>query len=344
MRSRMTKLVTIIGVLSLGLGLAAGCAPTPGGEKPEQFYQGKTITWIVASGRAGDSTDLIVRILAPHLEKATGATVKVENMGTEAGRNYAYAEAKPDGLTLMTTATSALILNDVLQAPGVLYDIATYNYIADVLPDMRVFNVSPKSPYRTIDDLRQAKGLIAAGTSAKGSGAVTSAFSFEILGLDGKVVTGYGKKDASLALARGEVDIECGSDVSAGKYISSGNGIPLFVLAGKRSPIVPNVPTLGELGVKIPKELEAPYEMLQTSGKAVAVTPGSPEDRVEYLRKIFKKLGETAEVQADVKAWAKVWRDFVPGKELQDVMTRMKANKALGSQLDAILTKYKAVK
>lgn len=345
MRSWIIKLMVMIGVLSLGPGLVASYALAAGAEKPEQFYRGKTITWIVSSGRAGDTTDFVTRLVAPYLAKETGAKVKVRNMGSAKGINYVYTDVKPDGLTLVTRATTAVLSNYVLKAPGVRYDIAKYNFLADILPDIGALILSPKSRYKTLDDLRKAKGIKAGATTVKGRGATGSAVMFEILGLDGKVVTGYrGKKASILALARGEVDLSFGSDATAARAKKAGNAVPLFVAADHRSPLLPKVPTLGQLGVKIPKELEDPFNFVGVSGKMVATTPGVPRDRVEYLRNIFKKLSKSEKIQKAIRDWAGAWRDFVPGEKLQAYMTKMKENTSLARQVDTILEKYIAAK
>ena len=156
MRKWLMRLLPAVAILGLGLGLIAGCAPAAKGETPEQFYQGKTITWVVSSGGAGDTTDMITRIVAPYLAKELGAAMKVENMGTDEGTNFVYTQVKADGLTLVSKDSAAFRNNDILKAPGVLYDIAKYNFIADLLPDNEAVVLSRRSQYKTLDDLRRA--------------------------------------------------------------------------------------------------------------------------------------------------------------------------------------------
>jgi len=329
----------------LALALTAGTPPQAQAQTAQQFYQGKTITWVVSSGRAGDTTDFITRLIAPHLSALTGAKIKVENLGSSKGINHVYTKTKPDGLSLVTQATGATLANYLLKAPGVRYDIEKYNFIADVLPDTGTFVLSPKSKYKNIDDLRKATGLKAGVTTVKGRGATGASVVFEILGLNGKVITGYrGKKGSTLALARGEVDTSYGSDATGVELLKSGNGIPLFVAADQRSALLPDVPTLTELGVKIPTHLVDAYHFVGVSGKMVATTPGTPADRVAYLRGAFEKIGRIKKFQDDVKNWAGVYQDFIPGEKLQKYMARMKSNKVLAKQINDILAKYRAAK
>ena len=88
---------------------------------------------------------------------------------------------------------------------------------------------------------------------------------FEILGLDGKVITGFkGKKDLILALARGEADFMVTSDNTAMKDEKDGYVVNLMTTGDKRSVVVPHIPSLSELGVKVPKELEAVHTFVSS--------------------------------------------------------------------------------
>ncbi|MBI2953682.1 MAG: hypothetical protein HYY30_05160 [Chloroflexi bacterium] len=342
MERRILKPLAIIAVLGLALGLAIGCTQASTVATPQEFYRGKTINWIVSSVPGAD-TDLLARALAIHLSKETGATVKVENMNTDEGLNYVYAEAKRDGLTMVINSTVAIIANDIQKAPGVLYETEKYNFVADVNPSGTVMQLSVKSPHKTLEALRQAKGLKGGGTSAKGALVTGAAVMTEILGLDAKVITGYkGKRELTLALGRGEVDFMVTSDSMAQKDADDGFIVNLFSVTDKRSAVVPDLPTIFELGVKIPKELDAAHKFITGSGTSTLLPPEVPQDRVDYLRNVFLKMSDSKDVQNDVAKISPVWTPFVSGKEMQERMIAIKGNKDLADQLDAIFAKYKA--
>ncbi|MBI2953119.1 MAG: hypothetical protein HYY30_02305 [Chloroflexi bacterium] len=339
-----TRPIALIGVLSLALGLMVACAQTSQTSGPEEFYRGKTMTWIVASGTSGGGgeADTLARTITPYLAKETGTTIKVENMDGDGGMNFAYNDAKRDGLTLAIKNGDAVISNDILKAPGVLYEADKFNFLADVNPNIKTLQVSPKLPYRTLEALRQAKGLKAGGTTAKGSLATSAAMGFELLGLDGKVITGFkGKQDLVLALARGEVDFIVSSDSLADKQETDGLIVNVIAISKERSPILPKVPTMFELGVKVSKEIEGPYNYIAAGGFTAFLPPEVPKERVEYLRKIFQKLSDDKELQKAMGTAMGSSRPFVPGKDVQETMASIKANTALVSQLDSILEKYK---
>ena len=300
---------------------------------------------MIYSGDAGSPGDLITRIIAPFLAKDIGAKVKVENKKTDEGVNYLYNQGSREGLTLCTNTSAAIIGNEILKAPGMQYETNKLNFVADVYPTLKMFQISPKLPYKTLDTLRKAKGLRAGATSAKGAIAVSNAAVLELLGLDGKVITGFnGKKELTLAIARGEIDLMVTSDNGAMKDEKDGYVVNLFVVGDKRSVAVPHVPALSELGVKIPKEMVAVYKFVTSGGTAVALPPGVLQERVEYLRKEFQALSNNKDLQRELERMTGDRRPFVSGKELQEEMAEIKSDKELANKLDTIFKKYTAVR
>ncbi|MBI2955332.1 MAG: hypothetical protein HYY30_13540 [Chloroflexi bacterium] len=342
MRSRHLRYLAPLGILILGMGLVAACSQGPKAIAPEEFYRGKTITWIVGSD-PGSGTDLVARAIAPHLAEEIGATVKIENQGNDEGLNSVYTEAKQDGLTLGINSTGAAISNDILKAPGVLFDMGKFNSLADVSPGGSVFQIAPKLPHKTVEALRQVKGLKGGATSARGSMATSGAVAAEIMGLDAKIVTGYkAKKELTLALGRGEIDYMVSSDNSAKRDQEDGNLINLFVVGKDRASPIPDVPTLFEAGVTLPKELEAALQFVASNGYIVVLAPDVPQDRVSYLRKTFKTLNDNKKLQGDVEKVTNIWRPFKPGEQIQAEMLAIKSNQGLAGQIDTIFNKYSA--
>ena len=337
------NLTVLIGVLLLFSPLLPG-GKSAGAESPEEFFRGKTLTWIVASD-PGSSTDLIARTIAPFLAAELGAKVRVESRKTDEGFNFLYNKASRDGLVLAVKDSDSIIGNDILKAPGVLYETEKFNFLADAFPSFKLFQISPKLPYKTIEALKKAKGLRAGGTSAKGSLALSSAVMLEILGLDGKVITGYqGKKDLTLALARGEVDCMVPSDNTAFRDEKDGYVVNLMTTGFKRSIAVPHAPTLTDLGIQIPRELLSVHKFVTSSGTAVALPPGVPPERVEYLRKAFLNLGNHKDFPKAMEKLTGQYAPFLPGAELQRTMTEIKADTQLATKIDGIFKKYTAIR
>jgi tripartite-type tricarboxylate transporter receptor subunit TctC len=279
--------------------------------------------------------------------KETGTKVLVKNMtgGSMEGDNWVFNEGKRDGLTLLTEVTGALLLNDMLKSPGVQYQTEKFNFLAGVVPELSVAAVSPKAPYKTLDTLRKAKGIKVGASSSKGYIAVSGAVTSAILGLDARVVTGYkGMKSVLLAVAQGEMDMVVSSEpdvVLAGK---NGDVLPIFVVSEERSSLMPNLPTMKELGVSVPRELIDAYRTIAHNTRAMALPPDVPAERVAYLRGVFNKLSNSKEVQDDMSRYNGVRRPFVSGEKLQEEINSLKANKTLAAQMEGIMKKYSAAK
>ncbi len=342
---RMINRKAIIGFLLISLGIVMGSEVAFGAETPEEFFRGKTLHWVVASGGVGDGLDLNARTIAPFLEKEIGVKVKIESRNTDEGMNYVYNQGTRDGLTLGMKTNDSIIGNEILKSPGVHYETKKLNFVADVFVSGKMFQISPKLPYKTLDALRKAKGLRAGGTSAKGTFAQGSAVMFEILGLDGQFIPGFAsKKELTLAVARGEIDFMVPSDSTAKRDEKDGYVINLFALGSRRNPVVPNVPSLSELGVKIPKEMENVYNYTITGGQALALPPGVPEARVDYLRKAFQRLSNNKELREAIIKLTGMSPDFVPGQELQQEMVTLASDKELGNKLNSLFKKYTSVR
>ncbi|MBI2955477.1 MAG: hypothetical protein HYY30_14275 [Chloroflexi bacterium] len=345
MRSRVVQTMATMVLLVITLVSVLACTRTEQAATPEQFYRGSTLTWVVSSD-AGSGSDLNSRVLAQFLAKELGATVKVENQGPDEGLNYVYTEAKKDGLTVVMKNTDAIIGNDILKAPGVLYETDKFNFVAGTSPSTKVFQASPKLGIRTLDELRKVKKEFKGGAStAKGAFTVNGAVTLEILGLNGKMITGYeGRKGVVMAVSRGEVDFLVASDEGAMRDERDGFVVSTFIINKDRSRILPDLPTIFELGVTVPKEMEAAHEYILASGYGIALPPEAPQDRVDYLRQAFVKFSDDKDFQAEMEKLNGYWSPIVTGKQLQDKMAAMKANKELRSQLDTISAKYSAVR
>ena len=340
MRSQTLNRLAITMLFILWLGLPPEQIQALAESSPEAFYRGKTISWVVAS-EPGSGTDLVVRTITPFLAKELGVRVKIENMKTDEGINYVYRQGSKDGLTWGVKSSDAIVGNDILKSPGVLYETEKFNYVADVYPCKKIFEVSPKLPYRSLEALRKAKGLKGGGTSAKGSLVMNASIISEILGLDAKIITGFqGRKGLVMALARNEVDFMVTNDDMAARDEQDGWVVNLFAVGSKRSEVVPNIPSLSEVGVKVPKELEAVYRFSLAGGMAVVLPPGVPPEKVEYLRKVFQSLNSNKEMQKALEKVAGAWRSFVSGRELQEELTMIKRDTETAAKLEAIFKKF----
>lgn len=333
----------VLGIFILSMVVVA--APyKSNAESPADFYKGKTITWVVSSG-AGATTDLMSRITAVYLGKKIGAKVKVENMDRNEGLNYVFTKGSKDGLTLVSKARTALVLNDVAKAPGLRYKCAEFNYLTDMMIDAGAVFVKPGSPYGSVEALQKAKGLKAGGTSARGFFATSASVLFEIMGLDGKVVPGYkGPMKLFFAIGQDEINFIAYQAASGLKKVKDGTLEPVFMFSRQRHAAMPDIPTLEELGVKIPSNLEDAYDLIGKSGQAVMAPPGVPADRIAFLQGSFQDLSKDTELQAEFKKTFKFFVPFEDGKDMDANIKKIMSNQALSEQLKGIVEKYTAAR
>ena len=298
------SLLLVVLVASL---LLAGCAPTPAptptpeptpeptpGEEAASFYEGKNITFIVPY-KPGGGYDTYARLIAPYLEKETGATVLVRNMPggeTYIALNHVY-QAKPDGLTILIIDTKTAILSQLTSDPKAAgTDIRNFRWLCRIVTEPTAIALSTKSPYRTVDDLKAATEVIKLGGTARGDrNHITASVLIEVLGLNGEVILGFeGSSEVALAAMRGELDGFASGASSILEYTKQPELFPLLYVSSERSPLMPDLPTILEFDISPEqKKWVDRVDTIIGAGRAVAATPGTPENRVQFLRDALDK-------------------------------------------------------
>ena len=206
-RVQAFNVIGLVFVLALELlnplNLERASAQTP-------FYQGKTITMVVAS-TTGGGYDLWARLMARHIVKYIPGhpSIVVQNMpgaGNIIGANYVYGVAKPDGLTL-GAVNPALYFDQLVGRPEVKFDWTKFNWIGSPEKNDIVHYIRADAPFKTIDDLRNAKEPAKCGSTGTGStGHYIPRLLEETLGIKTQIVSGYpGAPDIELAIERSEV-------------------------------------------------------------------------------------------------------------------------------------------
>ena len=203
----------------------------------------------------GAGTDIIARRMTSQLAQALGQSVVVDNRpgaSTMLGTQL-VAKSTPDGYTLLVATTSTLsVLPSVMKPP--------YDTVKDLMP-IAAFCVSPfvvvvsgESRIRTLNDLiaaaRAAPGKLTFGSS--GTGTLTH-MAVELLGVVAKVnlqhVPYKGVTGAYADILGGRIDFVADSPASTLPNIKAGRFRALAVTSPKRSPLLPDVQTVAELGL-----------------------------------------------------------------------------------------------
>jgi tripartite-type tricarboxylate transporter receptor subunit TctC len=247
MRSRSPALPPVLlAIFALAVSLASAEAQT---------YPDRPIKVIVPIGPAG-SYDIVGRLLADQLAKRLGQSAVVENRpgaGTIVG-TQAVINSPPDGYTLLIGGLSNIVFN------AGLYQKLPYDPLNDLVPIALVFNISytlvatKDLPYSTPKDViaaaKKNPGSLKLANAGIGTGQhIMGAAFMKLTGTTFLEVPYRGSAAAFPDLLAGRVDLFVDSTPAALPYIKSGQAKGIAILASKRSPQIPDVPTMTEAGV-----------------------------------------------------------------------------------------------
>jgi tripartite-type tricarboxylate transporter receptor subunit TctC len=250
----MTPLHPAFRPLSAVLLLALLSLPCPD-DAAAQTYPDRPIKIIVPIGPAG-SYDIVGRLLADQLAKRVGQSVVVENRpgaGTVVGTQAAI-NAPADGYTLLVGGLSNIVFN------AGLYKNLPYDPLNDLVPVALVFNISYtlvgakdlpySSPKEVVEAAKKDPGKITLANAGLGTGQHLLGAAFaKITGTQFLEVPYRSSAAAYPDLLSGRVALFVDSTPAALPYIKSGQAKGLGILAAKRSPQAPDVPTMSESGV-----------------------------------------------------------------------------------------------
>jgi len=240
--------------------------------------------------------------------------------------NHVY-RAEPDGLTILIADAKSATLNQLIgdpKAEGI--DILTLNWLARVADEPGVTSLGTKSPFKTVDDLIAAERTIQFGATGLGSREqITVSVLSEILGLNAEVILGFGgSSDTALAVMRGEVDGFACSASSMNTYVQDPNVFALVHVSEARSSVLSEVPTIGELVTLTPEQLLWVQRLdgIMGAGRSITTTPGTPANRVQFLRTVLDKILNDEEFVAAATAIERPI-DYVSGEEVQRYITEL---------------------
>jgi tripartite-type tricarboxylate transporter receptor subunit TctC len=220
-----------------------------------QDFPSKAIR-LVSPFPPGGGTDLIARTIASKLSETKSWSVIVDN---RAGANgliglTEVSRTKPTGYDLVVGQTDNLILGPVLQK--VSFDpVNGFTPIGYIGGSPVVFLVAANGKYQSFPDVVAAAkanpGAITLGTSGSGSAAhITGELMRKRAGIQLQHVPYKGSAPALTDLLGGQIDVAGSSIASASAMIRGGKLKAIAVSGAARSPSLPDVPTLAELGVK----------------------------------------------------------------------------------------------
>jgi len=261
--------------LVAGLVLAAGMTAQAYAAYPE-----KPVT-IVVPFPAGGSTDMVARAIAPKLQQSLGQPFVIDNRAGATGAIGATAvkNAAPDGHTILVASIGVYAVNPFIQK-NLQYDpVKDLDPITVAVRAPNVLVANPAFPANSVAELiallKKTPDKITFATSGAGSSDhLTAALFWQKTGTIGVHVPYKGGAPAITDLLAGHVDVSFQNINAVIAHIKAGKLKALAVTGDKRSPLLPQVPTLAEAGVR---------EVDVFSWQAIAAPKGLPADVKQKL-------------------------------------------------------------
>jgi len=268
--------VALLGVFLAGVPASAQEWPT------------KPVRIVVPFG-AGSTPDVVARLIADHLQKKLGQPFVIDNKPGASGNigTDAVAKAAPDGTTIGVSIGGPLAINTLL------FSKLPYDPKTDIAPITQLVtqpsalavnaNVMVKDVQELVALLKREPGKYNFGSIGNGS---LSHLAMEAIALaaGAKMVhIPYASSPAAMtAIIRGDVQMGCLPAISVTPHTASGAVKILAVSTAKRSPYLPDIPTLKEAGIDV--DADAWMGMIAPGHTPEAVVAKIQREVVEAIR------------------------------------------------------------
>ncbi|SDP71290.1 Tripartite-type tricarboxylate transporter, receptor component TctC [Ralstonia sp. 25mfcol4.1] len=243
MRSVLKSLLCGAAALAMSFAGHAGAADA---------YPAKPVTLIVPWA-AGGSTDILARVLSEHLTKSLGQPVIVDNKPGASGNigSAMVARAQPDGYTLLIGSMSTHAMNPALMANMPFKGVEDFTPLGLLAYVTNTMVVHPSVPANNVKELiayaRANPGKLAYASAGPGSTNHLSAVLFEkMAGIQMLHVPYKGGAPAVVDTVAGQTQLLFSAGTQTLPHVKAGKLKLLAVTEAKRSPLLPNVPTVGE--------------------------------------------------------------------------------------------------
>jgi tripartite-type tricarboxylate transporter receptor subunit TctC len=211
---------------------------------------------IIVPASPGGTMDLLTRALGERLESRLGVAVVVDDKPGANGviANDAARRAQADGYTLLAASTATLVMLPHVVAQLGFDPLRDFVPIVNLVYQTKVVLVSSALGVETLDGLvalaRRRPGELNYGSTGIGSSShLDTAQLAALTGIDIVHIPYRGSPQTVAALSANEVQILLASVTAALPAVASGRARALAVLADRRSPLLPEVPTIVEAGL-----------------------------------------------------------------------------------------------
>ena len=294
-----------------------------------QNYPERPITLVVPFA-AGGSTDILARVVAGHLHPALGQPVIIENRTGASGNigTATVARAAPDGYTFLFNTMSVHTMNHALFATMPFDGVKDFSPIALLAYVTNTMVVHPSVPAKTVAEFiayaKQNPGKINYASAGPGSTNHLCAALFEkMAGVEMVHVPYRGGAPAVADTVGGQTQLFFTAGTQSLEHVKAGKLRLLAVTEGKRSALLPDIPTVAET---LPGyEMAVWYGAFGPAGmpKDVVSKLNREINRILFLPDVKKRMddiavevaGATPEelgemTRRDAEKWGKVIKDL----------------------------------
>lgn len=249
---------------------------------------------LIAPFSPGSSSDVTARAIAQKIEATMGQPVVVENKpGANGGiAMQTVARSKADGYTLVVSTVSSTVVPSII-SKNVPFDLfKEFVPVATMANTPLLLTVAHDSPIRSVADLvaaaKKAPNTLTYGNSAGLYRIAMEAVNYQA-GIDLLGVPFKGSAQAATELLGGRLTVNPDALGAAGPMLQAKRMRALAMLGSNRTPSLPDVPTMQELG----------YKGFAFNGWLGILAPaGTPQAVVDRLHKAIAEAAKTPELQA----------------------------------------------
>jgi len=300
-----------------------------------QRYPSKPVRMIVPWA-AGGTSDVAARVVAQKLSEGWLNQVFVENRGGAGGTigTAAAAKSSPDGYTLLMGSSTEMVVSPHVYRNAAYITTRDFVPIAYVAAQPLVLVVHPSVPAKSVQELialaKSRPGSLNCASVGSGSTNHLAQVLFENAAQVQFTHVPYtGSPQAATGTVAGETQVHFGSLTAVVELVRSGKLRGLAVTSAKRSPALPDLPTVAEAGV-------SNYEIVIWN--ALFAPQGTPP---EIVSRLHAEMGRVLEAPDVREAFARLGMEVSPstreqlGALVASEWTRMgKVVAASGAKID----------
>lgn len=314
------------------LGLLCSHLQSAHAQSVEEFYRGKTVSFMVSSA-AGGSYDLMSRTVANYLPKylAGQPNFVIKNQPGAGGitaANQLYSNSARDG-TVMGGLQGNIPFEPMLGVKEATFDARKFIWLGTPSTETCVLTVWSEAGIRSLDDLRNQE-ITVASTGANSNPSISARLIGEIFGTKMRPIVGYtGLANALLAIEKREVDghaciLWAAIQALRPQWVSEKKTQFVLQWGAIKEKGLPDTPFAMDL-IKKPEDkllLEAASAPLAL-GRPFLLPPGVPKDRAQAMQKAMMAVFADPAFQQDAKRQALEVNAPRSGDEVQELIERV---------------------